>query len=102
MFDALNLKGRLPLGLAFILATASLYAEGALVNGWIEVLLLVPVIWYFVSPQTIQPLQNLLVALSAVCLTVTGADLLLRPVLGAQHQLAAALHRARQAAPRCR
>lgn len=77
-----NLKGRLPLGLTFILATAALYAEGALVNGWIEVLLLLPAIWFLASPRTIEPLQNLLVALSAVCLTVTVADLLLRPLLG--------------------
>jgi hypothetical protein len=75
-------KSRLPLGLVYILATASLYAEGALVNGWIEVLLLLPAIWFLASPRTIEPLQNLLVALSAVCLTVTGADLLLRPLLG--------------------
>jgi hypothetical protein len=78
----MNLKARLTLTLFVILMTASLYAEGALVNGWIEVGLVAPVIWFIVSPRTSRPLQNLVLALGATCLTVTAADLLLRPVLG--------------------
>jgi hypothetical protein len=80
----MKLHSRLALGVFVILATASLYAEGALVNGWIEVVLVIPVIWFVVSPKAIDPLQNILVALAATCLTVTGADLLLRPMLGGQ------------------
>jgi hypothetical protein len=44
----MNLKARLTLALFVILMTASLYAEGALVNGWIEVGLVAPVIWFIV------------------------------------------------------
>jgi acetyltransferase AlgX (SGNH hydrolase-like protein) len=76
-----RLKGRLGLAIAAGLATASLYAEGVLKNGWIEVILLVPVAWYTLAPPTSRTLQNALLSLTAVCVTVTISDLLLRPVL---------------------
>ena len=72
------------LGVAAVagLATATLYAEGILRNGWIEVFLLAPVLWYLADPGTGEALENLLLSLTALCLTVTAADLLLRPILG--------------------
>ena len=78
----MNRKRRVALGLFVVLTTASLYAEGALVNGWIEVFLLAPVVWLIIFPRVTDTLQNGLVMLSASCLTVTAADLLLRPVVG--------------------
>jgi hypothetical protein len=74
-------RGRVWLAVITGLATASVYAEGVLKNGWIEAVLLALILWYLVMPRLNVALQNLLIALTAVCLTVTCADLLLRPLM---------------------
>ena len=79
--NVMNQKARVALGLFVFLATASLYAEGALVNGWVEIIFLAPVVWLVVSPRVTDALQNGLVMLAVSCFTVTAADLLLRPML---------------------
>lgn len=68
------------LALLAVASTATLYAEGVLKNGWIEVLLLLPVGLFLLLPAWAR-LENLLVALTAVCLAVSGLDLALRPVM---------------------
>ncbi len=62
-------------------STVTLYAEGVLKNGWIEVLLLLPVGLFLLLPTGTARLDNLLVVLMAACLTVSGLDLVLRPVM---------------------
>lgn len=76
-----RIKGRLVLAVVAVIATASLYAEGVLKDGWIEVLLLLPVAWFVVAPGGVSSLQNFLLSLSAICLTVTCLDLTLRPLI---------------------
>lgn len=77
-----RIGARWPLASAAALATASLYAEGVLKNGWIEVLLLGPVLWYLLAPSVPSMGANLLVSLLAACLSVSALDLALRPLLG--------------------
>lgn len=78
------IRSRLPFALAAAAATALPYAEGVLKNGWIEVALLAPVVWYLVTPRAAATLQNLLVSLMAVLVPVCALDLALRPVLERQ------------------
>ncbi|HJU06069.1 MAG TPA: hypothetical protein VJ692_13040, partial [Nitrospiraceae bacterium] len=40
------------------------------------------ILWFLLTPRINVTLQNLLIGLTAVCLTVTCTDLLLRPVMG--------------------
>jgi hypothetical protein len=82
-FDPARRRPAARLGLALLAAasTASLYAEGVLKHGWLEVLLLVPVGLFLLRPIGAVWLKNLLVALSATCLAVVGLDLALRPVM---------------------
>src|SRR5918997_6486299 len=77
-------KGRRRWGVAAVagLATAALYAAGVLRNGWIEVFLLAPILWYLVAPESGAALENLLLSLAALCLTIAATDLILRPMLG--------------------
>ena len=75
------MKARLGFALCVALATATLYAEGVLKDGWIEVALLAPVVWFSVSPRSSGLFKNLLLSLMVVCLTVTTIDLVLRPLL---------------------
>lgn len=70
------------LALVAALATATLYAEGVLKSGWIEVVLLAPVVWFFLAPRISSLLPNLLVSLIALCLAVSTLDLCLRPIIG--------------------
>ena len=62
-------------------ATSTLYAEGVLKDGWIEVALLAPVAWFLVAPRPPALLQSLLLSLMTLCFTVSGLDLLIRPVM---------------------
>lgn len=78
----LRVRERGPLALAAALATATLYAEGVLKSGWIEVALLAPVGWFLAVSGAASRLQNLLLSLIAVCVTLTGLDLALRPLMG--------------------
>lgn len=76
-----RVRGRGAFAALVALATSTLYAEGVLKNGWIEVVLLAPVVWFWVAPRPQALLQSLLLSLMALCLTVSGLDLLLRPVM---------------------
>ncbi len=75
------IRSRLPLTLAAAVATVLLFAEGVLKNGWIEVALLVPVLWYLLAQRWAPAIQNLLVSLIAVSVTLCALDLVLRPVI---------------------
>lgn len=75
------MKARLGFALCVALATAALYAEGVLKDGWIEVALLAPVVWFSVSPGPSGLFKNLLLSLMVVCLTAITIDLVLRPLL---------------------
>lgn len=79
---AVRIRARWPLALATSVATATLYAEGVLKNGWIEVLLLGPVFWYLLAPSVAAMTVNLLVSVLAACLSVSAVDLALRPLIG--------------------
>lgn len=81
-----SLKARLGLAVVGGLSTALLYAEGVLVNGWIEVVLLFPVIGFLFPTRADGLLQNTLLALTALCLTLTVSDLCLRPFMGPRLQ----------------
>ncbi len=70
-----RMRRRLGLALLAAASTGSLYAEGVLKNGWIEVLVLLPVGLFLLLPARAARLENLLVALTAVCLAVSGLDL---------------------------
>ncbi len=72
-------KSRYVLALVTVLATVSLYAEGVLKNGLIEVALLAPVLWFVLAPKPF--LQNVLLVLTATCLALSASDVLLRPLL---------------------
>ena len=77
-----RLQRRFALVLIAGFATAMLYAEGVLKNGWIEVLLLAPVAWFLFAPRMMPSLQNFLLSLAALCLVTSVVDLFLRPMLG--------------------
>lgn len=76
------MRHRLGLALSAAGATASLFAEGVLKNGWIEVVLLAPIVLFLVLSDPPAWTENLLLSLTALCLAVSVADLLLRPTLG--------------------
>ena len=75
--------GRLSIVVVFVLATLSLLAEGILKQGWMEALLLAPVV-LFLLKDTSDILQNVLLALSSICLTLSGVDLAVRPFINDQ------------------
>lgn len=72
---------RWALALLAAASTATLYAEGVLKNGWIEVVQLLPAGLFLLRPSGTLRLENLLVALTAACLAASTLDLLLRPVM---------------------
>src|SRR5215218_11461570 len=81
--EGMNL--RLPVGLAALtlIATAALYAEGVLKTGWIETALLLPIGLSLIATGSFaRILRNLLVSLTAISLTLTMLDLVLRPTFG--------------------
>jgi hypothetical protein len=77
-----RLGKRWKLALAAALATATPFAEGVFKSGWIEVVLLAPIVWYLLAPRTPAVLPNLLVSLLSLCLAVSAMDLALRPLIG--------------------
>lgn len=79
--DPSVIRGRLPLALAAAAATALPFAEGVLKNGWIEVALLAPVVWFLVAHRSAAATQNLIVSLIAASVAVCVLDLVLRPVI---------------------
>ncbi len=77
-----RMRRRLGLALVAVGSTTALFAEGVFKNGWIEVALLAPVVLFLFRSDHQAWTENLLLALLALCLTVSITDLLLRPVLG--------------------
>jgi hypothetical protein len=77
-----RIKGRAAFVALVVLATVTVYAEGVLKSGWIEVALLAPVAWYLVVPDPPGLLKPLLLSLAITCLALAGLDLFLRPVMG--------------------
>ncbi len=77
-----RMRRRLSLALVAAGATALLFAEGVLKNGWIEVVLLAPVVLFLFLSDPPAWTENLVLSLTALCLAMSVADLLLRPVLG--------------------
>jgi hypothetical protein len=76
-----RVRGRSAFAALVAIATSTLYAEGVLKDGWIEVGLLAPIAWFLVAPRPPALLQSLLLSLMTLCLTVSGLDLLFRPVM---------------------
>ncbi len=73
---------RLALSVGVVLATMSLYAEGVLKNGLIEIVLLIPLAWYWLRPSSGAWLSSALVSYIAACFTLSAVDILLRPIYG--------------------
>ena len=65
-----------------LLATATTtlpFAVGAVKNGLIEILLLVPVGWFLVASRAREHASRALLLLVSLCLAVTVCDVILRP-----------------------
>ena len=60
-------------------ATALPFAVGAVKNGLIEILPLVPVAWFLVASRAREHASRALLLLVSLCLAVTVCDLILRP-----------------------
>jgi hypothetical protein len=66
-------------------ATGALYAEGVLISGWIEVGLGIPIVLTLFRPRSQSLdrfLQNGLLSITAICLSLICLDLILRPTFG--------------------
>jgi len=73
---------RLRLGLATLAsaATGALYAEGVLKTGWIEAALCIPIGLSLIATGSLaRVLQNVLISITAISLSITALDLMLRP-----------------------
>jgi hypothetical protein len=77
-----GVKERWRLAVVAGVAIAAPFAEGTLKNGWIAAALLLLVGGYVLMSQWSRVLENTLLVVIAVCLTLTGLDLLLRPLIG--------------------
>ena len=62
-----------------LLGTATLYAEGVLKSGWLEVLLLIPPLWVMVSPSFGPRQKGAMVAMFMACVALVVCDLAGRP-----------------------
>ena len=74
-------RQRLPVAIGAAASTALPFAEGVFKNGWIEVLLLLPVAWFLAAPSPSERLKSLLLSLCALCLALLLLDLGLRPFM---------------------
>lgn len=77
----MRIRGRIVPALAAAGGTALLFAEGALISGWTEAVLLAFIGWCVVTSRGTLG-ANLLVSLTALSVTTALVDVLLRPVLG--------------------
>ena len=75
-------KERWRLAMVAGVGIAAPFAEGTLKNGWIAAALLLLVAGYVLMSRWTPVLENTLLVVIAVCLTLTGLDLLLRPLIG--------------------
>ena len=62
-----------------LFGTATLYAEGVLKSGWLEVLLLIPPLWVMVSPSFGPRQKGAMVAMVMTCIALVVCDLEGRP-----------------------
>lgn len=77
----MSLRLRVGLATLTIVATGALYAEGVIKTGWIEAAILVLIGLLFIATGSLaRVVQNLLVSIAAVSLTLTTLDLILRPI----------------------
>ncbi|MGQ0811848.1 MAG: alginate O-acetyltransferase AlgX-related protein [Nitrospiraceae bacterium] len=76
------LRSKLRFALVAGVATAVPFAEGWLANGWLAGLLLVLIGGFLILPRRASVLQNLLVSLIAIFVTVSVCDVILRPLIG--------------------
>jgi hypothetical protein len=78
-----NFRFRLGLATLTTVATGALYAEGVLKTGWIEAALCIPIGLSLIATGSLaRVLQNVLVSITAISLSVTTLDLILRPTFG--------------------
>jgi lysophospholipase L1-like esterase len=73
-------------GIALLAAavTALPFAVGILKNGWIEIVLLAPIVWFLVASRARERAARLVLLLVSLCLAITVCDIILRPVLGSR------------------
>lgn len=72
---------RLTIALITAASTGAVYAEGVLISGWIEVVLLIPIALSLFPPRSESVnriLQNGLIVITAISLSIIGMDLILR------------------------
>ena len=77
-----NRRLRWTIALITFAATAAVYAEGVLLSGWIQVILSIPIVvsLFPTGSQSLdRMLQNGLITITAISLSVIGLDLILRP-----------------------
>jgi hypothetical protein len=75
----LNFRFRLGLVLLTAIATGLLYAEGVVRTGWIEAALSIPVCLFLIASGSFARfLSNLLICITAISLSLTSFDLILR------------------------
>jgi hypothetical protein len=73
-----------PFAVAALAATAVPYAEGAFKLVWIELGLLVVILWGLLAPGTDEGPKGVLVAVMTFCIAVTLGDLALRAAVGSR------------------
>jgi hypothetical protein len=77
----MNFRLRVGLATLTIVATGVLYAEGVFKTGWIEAALCIPIGLSLIATGSFaRVLQNMLVSIIAISLSLTTLDLILRPV----------------------
>lgn len=80
---AMTLRLRFGLAVLALAATGTLYAEGVLKTGWIEAALVIPIGLSLVAQGALARfLPNVLILITAISLTLTALDVILRPTLG--------------------
>jgi hypothetical protein len=79
----MNLRLRFGLAILALVATGALYAEGVIKTGWIEAAIVIPIGLSLVAHGSLARfLQNFLISISAISLSLTTLDLILRPSFG--------------------
>jgi hypothetical protein len=79
----MNFRLRVGLATLTIVATGVLYAEGVLKTGWIEAALCIPIGLSLIATGSLsRVLQNVLLSITAISLSLTTSDLILRPTFG--------------------
>ena len=79
---ATTLRRRVILALLAAVAIALPFGEGVLISGWVAAVMLLPLGWFLLARSHVRLLENVLVCIMALCVTVPAVDLLLRPLIG--------------------